>query len=135
MNRDEPRYQLDDPVWVDRGAGQMLRGQVISYRGLGLYRVGIEGLGVRSVGEGEMLRATELLDGTVLEGALDRAEGRLKPDRATASSLQEQLDWECQRADEERERAERLEQELSEARRGWFRRFFGDLWTTQIRGS
>jgi hypothetical protein len=54
MNRDEPRYQLNDPVWVERGAGLRLRGEVISYRGGGLYRIGIEGHGVRSVGEHDL---------------------------------------------------------------------------------
>jgi len=118
MFRDKPRYQLDDPVWVDRGAGLRLRGQVIGYRGGGLYRVGIEGLGVRSVGEDEMLRATELLDGTDLEGALDRAEGRLEQEAVARSTLQEQLD-------RERRRADRLEAELAEARKGFLNRLFG----------
>jgi len=54
MYRDEPRSQLNNLVWVDRGAGLWLRGEVISYRGGGLYRVGIEGHGVRSVGERDL---------------------------------------------------------------------------------
>ena len=54
MYRDEPRYQLNDLVWVERGVGLRLRGEVISYRGGGLYRVGIEGHGVRSVGERDL---------------------------------------------------------------------------------
>jgi hypothetical protein len=106
MSRDEPRYQLNDLVWVDRGAGLWLRGHVITYPGGGLYRVGIEGLGVRSVGEREMLRATERPNSTDLERALGHAEGRLELEAVAHSTLQEQLDRERERADEERERAE-----------------------------
>ena len=118
INRDEQRYQLNDLVWVDRGAGLRLPGQVISYRGYGLYRVGIEGFGVRSVGEREMLRATELLDSTDIEHDLDHAEGRSEQEGVARSTLQDQLDW-------ERERADRLEEELREARRGVWSRLFG----------
>ena len=91
---------------------------MISYRGYGLYRVGIEGFGVRSVGEDELLRATELLDSTDNERDLDRAEGRPEQEDVARSTLQDQLD-------RERERADRLEEELREAQRGFWSRLFG----------
>jgi septal ring factor EnvC (AmiA/AmiB activator) len=55
---------------------------------------------------------------TALERELGRLEGRLELEETTRSTLEEQLR-------RERERADRLEAELAERRRGWFRRFFG----------
>ena len=39
------------------------------------------------------------------------------------STLRDHLELECKRADEERERAHRLVEELREARRPWWRRW------------
>ena len=53
-----------------------------------------------------------------LQRELGRLEGRLELTEVTESTLREQLQ-------RERERADRLEAELSEARRGFWRRLFG----------
>jgi hypothetical protein len=50
---------------------------------------------------------------------------RLELTEKADSTLREQLERERQRADEERNRANRLEEELKEARRPWWRRVFG----------
>jgi hypothetical protein len=60
-----------------------------------------------------------------LEWELGRLEGRLELTERAESILREQLERERERADKERERAERLEAELQEARRSWWRRLFG----------
>ena len=61
----------------------------------------------------------------VLERELGRLEGRLELTAVAESTLREQLERERERADAERERAERLEHELAEARRPWWRKFLG----------
>ena len=60
-----------------------------------------------------------------LSRELGRLEGRLQLTEQTESTLREQLERERQRADQERERAERLEAELAERRRGFWSRLFG----------
>ena len=40
--------------------------------------------------------------------------------------MRDALEWEKERADKERERAEQLQAELEEARRPWWRRILGD---------
>ena len=78
--------------------------------------------------------ATELRDRVRdLQRELGRLEGRLELTEVAESTLREQLERERQRADEERtradaerERVERLEAELREARRSWWRRLFGN---------
>jgi len=59
-----------------------------------------------------------------LERELGRVQGRLEITEVAESTLREQLERERSRADEERERANRLEEELREARRPWWRRLF-----------
>ena len=51
--------------------------------------------------------------------------GRLELTEKTESSLREQLEHERERADKEHERAEQLQAELEEARKGFWRRLFG----------
>jgi excisionase family DNA binding protein len=63
------------------------------------------------VGEAEEKRAA-------LERQLGRLEGRLEITEVAESTLREQLQ-------RERERADRLEEELRDARRPWWRRMFG----------
>jgi hypothetical protein len=53
-----------------------------------------------------------------LQRQLGRLEGRLEIEAVARSTLEEQLQ-------RERERADRLEEELRERRRGWWRRMFG----------
>jgi hypothetical protein len=60
-----------------------------------------------------------------LQRELGRLEGRLELTEQADSTLREQLERERQRADQERERAGRLEAELAERRRGFWRRLFG----------
>jgi excisionase family DNA binding protein len=60
-----------------------------------------------------------------LERELGRVEGRLQITEVAESTLRDQLERERERADEERNRANRLEEELREARRPWWRRMFG----------
>ncbi len=59
-----------------------------------------------------------------LQRELGRLEGRLELTEVTESTLREALERERERADEERDRANRLEEELREARRPWWRRVF-----------
>jgi hypothetical protein len=70
--------------------------------------------------------AAELLD-TVqeLHYRLGQAEARAELTEKAESTLRESLERERLRADAERERADRLEEMLQQARRGWLRRFFG----------
>jgi hypothetical protein len=56
--------------------------------------------------------------------ALQRELDRLELTEVTESTLREALERERERADEERDRANRLEEELREARRPWWRRVF-----------
>ena len=57
---------------------------------------------------------------------LGLSRGRLELTEQAQSTLQDALDRERQRADEERERAERLAAELEESRRPWWRKLFGN---------
>jgi hypothetical protein len=59
-----------------------------------------------------------------LQRELGRLEGRLELTEVAQSTLRDNLERERKRADEERERANRLEEELREARRPWWRRWF-----------
>ena len=59
-----------------------------------------------------------------LQRELGRLEGRLELTKVAESTLWDHLERERKRADEERERANRLEEELREARRSWWRRWF-----------
>jgi excisionase family DNA binding protein len=59
-----------------------------------------------------------------LQRELGRLEGRLELTEVAQSTLRDHLERERKRADEERERADRLEEELREARRPWWRRWF-----------
>lgn len=60
-----------------------------------------------------------------LQRELGRLEGRLELTEQADSTLREQLERERQRADQERERTQRLEAELAERRRGFWRLFGG----------
>jgi hypothetical protein len=51
----KPKYGQNDTVWVQRGAGQPLEGQVLRYLGGGTYEVAISGQGVRVVQEEKAL--------------------------------------------------------------------------------
>jgi excisionase family DNA binding protein len=59
-----------------------------------------------------------------LQRELGRLEGRLELTEVAQSTLRDHLQRERKRADEERERADRLEEELQKARRPWWRRWF-----------
>ena len=59
-----------------------------------------------------------------LQRELGRLEGRLELTEVAQSTLRDHLERERKRSDEERERADRLEEELREARRPWWRRWF-----------
>jgi excisionase family DNA binding protein len=56
---------------------------------------------------------------------LGLSEGRRELTEKAESTLRESLERERMRADEERERAERLQTELDNARRPWWRKLFG----------
>ena len=56
---------------------------------------------------------------------LGLSEGRLELTEKTESTLREERDRLLAERDRERERAERLQAELEEARRPWWRRMFG----------
>jgi hypothetical protein len=64
-------------------------------------------------------------EGDLLERELGRIEGRLQISEVAESTFKDQLERERLRADEERDRAQRFEEELREARRPWWRRAFG----------
>jgi hypothetical protein len=51
----KPKHGQNDTVWVQRGAGQPLEGQVLRYLGGGTYEVAISGQGVRVVQEEKAL--------------------------------------------------------------------------------
>ncbi len=46
-----PKYVQDDAVWVDRGAEQAVKGQVLLYMGRRTYEVALRSQGVRVVRE------------------------------------------------------------------------------------
>jgi hypothetical protein len=46
-----PKYVQDDAVWVDRGAEQPVKGQVLLYMGRRTYEVALRSQGVRVVRE------------------------------------------------------------------------------------
>jgi chromosome segregation ATPase len=69
--------------------------------------------------------ATLAKERPALQRELGRLEGRLELTEQADSTLREQLVRERQRADQERERAQRLEAELAERRRGFWRLFVG----------
>ena len=60
-----------------------------------------------------------------LQRELGRLEGRLELTVQTESTLREERDRLLAERDRERERAERLEEELRDARRSWWSRLFG----------
>lgn len=60
-----------------------------------------------------------------LQRQLGRLEGRLELTERTESTMQQERERLMADLDRERERAERLEQELQAARRPWWRRVFG----------
>ena len=47
----KPKYVQDDTVWVDRGAEQPVKGQVLLYIGRRTYEVALRSEGVRVVQE------------------------------------------------------------------------------------
>jgi hypothetical protein len=57
---------------------------------------------------------------------LGRLEGRLELEATARSTVEEQLGRERDRADAAERRAEQLEQELRESRRGFWSRLFGN---------
>ncbi len=57
---------------------------------------------------------------------LGRLEGRLELEAKARSTVEDQLGRERDRADKAEERAEQLEQELRESRRGFWSRLFGN---------
>jgi hypothetical protein len=67
----------------------------------------------------------QIVEVAALERELGRLKGRLELTERAESTLREQLDRERQRTELERQRAERLEAQLEEARRPWWRRLLG----------
>jgi hypothetical protein len=57
---------------------------------------------------------------------MGRLEGRLELEEAARSTVEDQLGRERDRADAAERRAEQLEQELRESRRGFWSRLFGN---------
>jgi phage repressor protein C with HTH and peptisase S24 domain len=47
----KPKYRQDDTVWVDRGAEQPVKGQVLFYIGRRKYEVALSSQGVKVVQE------------------------------------------------------------------------------------
>jgi hypothetical protein len=79
-----------------------------------------------SADEVAVVDAAELLDAVQeLHYRLGQAEARAELTEKAESTLRESLEREQLRTDAERERADRLEEMLQQARRGWLRRFFG----------
>ena len=50
----KPKYVQDDAVWVDRGAEQPVKGQVLLYMGRRTYEVALSRQGVRVIQEQAM---------------------------------------------------------------------------------
>ena len=55
----KPKYVQDDTVWVDQGAEQPLKGQVLLYLGRRTYEVALRSQGVRVVQEQAMSLRTK----------------------------------------------------------------------------
>ena len=55
----KPKYVQDDAVWVDRGAEQPVKGQVLLYIGRRTYEVALRSQGVRVVQEQAMSLRTK----------------------------------------------------------------------------
>jgi hypothetical protein len=55
----KPKYVQDDAVWVDRGAEQPVKGQVLLYMGHRTYEVALSSQGVRVVQEQALSLRTE----------------------------------------------------------------------------
>jgi chromosome segregation ATPase len=60
-----------------------------------------------------------------LQYRLGQAEARAELTEKAESTLREEREWLLADLERERERANHLEEELRQARRGWLRRFFG----------
>jgi hypothetical protein len=82
--------------------------------------------GVARAADDAVVGADELLASVQeLEYRLGRAEARAEVTEEAESTLREERERLLADLERERERAERLEEELRRARRGWLRRFFG----------
>jgi hypothetical protein len=55
----KPKYAQDDTVWVDQGAEQPVKGQVLLYIGRRTYEVALSSQGVRVVQEQALSLRTE----------------------------------------------------------------------------
>jgi hypothetical protein len=55
----KPKYVQDDTVWVDQGAEQPVKGQVLLYMGHRTYEVALSSQGVRVVREQALSIRTE----------------------------------------------------------------------------
>jgi hypothetical protein len=55
----KPKYVQDDTVWVDQGAEQPVKGQVLLYMGHRTYEVALSSQGVRVVQEQALSLRTE----------------------------------------------------------------------------
>jgi hypothetical protein len=55
----KPKYVQDDTVWVDQGAEQPVKGQVLLYIGRRTYEVALSSQGVRVVREQAMSLCTK----------------------------------------------------------------------------
>jgi hypothetical protein len=55
----KPKYVQDDTVWVDQGAEQPVKGQVLLYMGRRTYEVALSSQGVRVVQEQALSIRTE----------------------------------------------------------------------------
>ena len=55
----KPKYVQDDTVWVDQGAEQPVKGQVLLYIGRRTYEVALSSQGVRVVQEQALSLRTE----------------------------------------------------------------------------
>ena len=55
----KPKYVRDDAVWVERGAEQPVKGQVLLYMGHRTYEVALSSQGVRVVQEQALSIRTE----------------------------------------------------------------------------
>jgi hypothetical protein len=75
---------------------------------------------IAAVGADELLATVQQL-----QYRLGQAEARAELTEKTESTLREERERLLADLERERERADRLEEELRQARRGWFRRFFG----------
>ena len=108
---------LDELGEANRTRSEVRRGSMRRPQG---HRKGIQTNDVADLDAAELLATVQQL-----QYRLGRAEARAELTERAESTLREERERLLADLERERERAERIEEELRQARRGWLRRFFG----------